>query len=206
MISFSFWFNAVPLCSGISSSSIRTRSFSTVQELAPLEDESSEDSAKDNVEHLLTHQDDVARLMKMERKSGIVVPGKRWFPYLDRFRCGTEYLRSSEKIWTFAVEFPNLDLPLLQTADVAAYSSATEISYMRLINLFQGLGNAQVLCVELETIECLMDFPALLEREPCPFSRLKTLIVKTDEEGITIPNPVLNFFGSDFKLRVRMMG
>ncbi|XVF60551.1 hypothetical protein PTKIN_Ptkin08bG0056900 [Pterospermum kingtungense] len=54
---------------------IRTRSFSAVQELASLEDESPEDSAKDTVEHLLTHQDDVAR-----------------------FRCGTEYLRSNEVI------------------------------------------------------------------------------------------------------------
>ncbi|XVF60620.1 hypothetical protein PTKIN_Ptkin08bG0062700 [Pterospermum kingtungense] len=78
--------------------SIRTRSISAVQELAPLEDESSEDSAKDNVEHLLTHQDDIARLMKLERKSEIVVPSKRWFPYLNRFRCETEYLRSSEVI------------------------------------------------------------------------------------------------------------
>ncbi|XVF60624.1 hypothetical protein PTKIN_Ptkin08bG0063100 [Pterospermum kingtungense] len=89
---------SVTLCCGISSSSIRTRSFSSVQELASLEDESLEDSAEDTVEHLLTHQDDVAKLMKMERKSGIVVPSKRWFPYLDRFRCGTEYLRSSEVI------------------------------------------------------------------------------------------------------------
>ena len=94
----SFWFNAVPLCSRISSTRIRTRSFSVVQEVVPLEDESPEDLAKDTVEQLLTHQDDVARLMKMERKSGNEVPSKRWFPYFDRFRCGSEYLRSREVI------------------------------------------------------------------------------------------------------------
>ena len=49
-------------------------------------------------EHLLSHQDNVARLMKMERKSGMEVHSKRWFPYLDRFRCGSEYLSSKEVI------------------------------------------------------------------------------------------------------------
>ncbi|XVF14347.1 hypothetical protein REPUB_Repub09cG0051200 [Reevesia pubescens] len=90
--------SSVPLCSRINYSRIQTRSFSAVQEVAPFEDESPEDLAKDTVEHLLTHQDDVARFMKMERKSGMEVPSKRWFPYLDRFRCGNEYLSSREVI------------------------------------------------------------------------------------------------------------
>ncbi|XP_021297755.1 uncharacterized protein LOC110426776 isoform X3 [Herrania umbratica] len=33
--------------------------------------------------------------MKMERKSGMEVPSK-WFPYLDRFKCGSDYLTSRE--------------------------------------------------------------------------------------------------------------
>ncbi|EOY03575.1 TRNA/rRNA methyltransferase family protein [Theobroma cacao] len=86
---------SAPLCSRICSRRIRTRSFSAVQETAPLEDESPEELEKDTVEHLLTHQDDVSRLMKMERKSGMEVPSK-WFPYLDRFRCGSDYLTSRE--------------------------------------------------------------------------------------------------------------
>lgn len=89
---------SVPLCNRISSCRIRTRSFSAIPEVAPLEDESLEDLAKDTVEHLLTHQDDVARLMKMERRSGMDIHSKRWFPYLDRFKCGSESLNSREVI------------------------------------------------------------------------------------------------------------
>ncbi|OMO87728.1 tRNA/rRNA methyltransferase, SpoU [Corchorus capsularis] len=88
--------SSVPLCSGIDSSRIQTRSFSAVQQAIPLEDESLEDFAKDTVERLLTDQDDMARLMKMERKSVLEEQSNRWFPYLDRFRCGSEYLSSRE--------------------------------------------------------------------------------------------------------------
>jgi hypothetical protein len=59
--------------------------------------------SNDTVEHLLANPDDVARLMKMDRRSvtldgrGDSVRSDRWFPYLDRFRCGTgECLSSSE--------------------------------------------------------------------------------------------------------------
>ncbi|KAF7820501.1 tRNA (guanosine(18)-2'-O)-methyltransferase-like [Senna tora] len=63
-----------------------------------------EDQSKDTVEHLLTNTDDVARLMKMERRSaqiqsdGRAEPNSpnRWFPYLDRFKCENAYVRSSE--------------------------------------------------------------------------------------------------------------
>ncbi|XVF16699.1 hypothetical protein REPUB_Repub10bG0054800 [Reevesia pubescens] len=65
-----------------SSGRIRTRSFSAVQEVAPLEDDTPADLAKDTMEHLLTHQDDVARLMKMERNSEIEVPSERCFPWI----------------------------------------------------------------------------------------------------------------------------
>uniref|UniRef100_A0A0A0LC15 tRNA/rRNA methyltransferase SpoU type domain-containing protein n=2 Tax=Cucumis sativus TaxID=3659 RepID=A0A0A0LC15_CUCSA len=56
---------------------------------------------QDTVEHLLTHSNDVARLMKMERRSveldGAEYPHKgRWFPYLDKYSCGSSWLNSGE--------------------------------------------------------------------------------------------------------------
>lgn len=56
------------------------------------------------VEHLLSNPDDVARLMKMERRcdhnanadGGRGRSSSRWFPYLDEFRCGTQCLNSAE--------------------------------------------------------------------------------------------------------------
>ncbi|KAK9090783.1 hypothetical protein Sjap_023960 [Stephania japonica] len=52
---------------------------------------------KDTVEDLLLNKDDVAGLMKMERKSGNG-DGKRWFPYVDRLRAGNLVLNSGEVI------------------------------------------------------------------------------------------------------------
>lgn len=54
-----------------------------------------EDPAKDNVAHLLTHPDDIAGLMKMERRRGGRKSGK-WFPYLNGYKCGSSYLSSDE--------------------------------------------------------------------------------------------------------------
>ncbi|PON65979.1 tRNA/rRNA methyltransferase [Parasponia andersonii] len=56
---------------------------------------------EDNVEHLLTHRDDVVSLMKMERRRIELDHGRKsggggWFPYLDRFSCGSYYLSSGE--------------------------------------------------------------------------------------------------------------
>ncbi|KAJ7971031.1 tRNA guanosine-2'-O-methyltransferase [Quillaja saponaria] len=61
-----------------------------------------EEQPKDTVEHLLTNSDDVARLMKMERRSMHCDGGTesnnptRWFPYLDRYKCGNAYVSSTE--------------------------------------------------------------------------------------------------------------
>lgn len=61
-----------------------------------------ETHTQDTVEHLLTHSDDVARLMKMERRpldlaTGVDSSRKgRWFPYLDKFSCGSSWLNSGE--------------------------------------------------------------------------------------------------------------
>ncbi|OVA00732.1 tRNA/rRNA methyltransferase [Macleaya cordata] len=68
--------------------------------------ELSEDLTKDKVEELLSnHDDDVARFMKMERRSEIDNVGgqvrthqRKWFPYLDMFKSGSSYLTSSEVI------------------------------------------------------------------------------------------------------------
>lgn len=56
---------------------------------------------QDTVEHLLTHSDDVSRLMKMERRpvelDGAEYPHKgRWFPYLDKYSFGSSWLNSGE--------------------------------------------------------------------------------------------------------------
>lgn len=48
------------------------------------------------MEHLLTHRDDVVKLMKMERRRSGCGGGGRWFPYLDRFNCGGAYVTSGE--------------------------------------------------------------------------------------------------------------
>lgn len=61
----------------------------------------SEDPTQDTVEHLLTHRDDVARIMKLERRPLLLSQpqqrgGGRWFPYLDKFNCGGAYLNSGE--------------------------------------------------------------------------------------------------------------
>ncbi|XP_057982136.1 uncharacterized protein LOC131167363 [Malania oleifera] len=63
--------------------------------------ETPEDSVKDTVEQLLSKGDDVARLMKMERRPEANVGGQptrptRWFPYLDRFKAGSSFLSSRE--------------------------------------------------------------------------------------------------------------
>ncbi|KAJ6402519.1 hypothetical protein OIU84_014590 [Salix udensis] len=54
----------------------------------------------DTVELLLTNRDDVLGLMKMERRitktHNDTVLGSHWFPYFDRFKCGSVDLSSSE--------------------------------------------------------------------------------------------------------------
>lgn len=60
------------------------------------EDSPPESPAKDAVERLLIDREDVTQLMKMERRPAIGDPGGRWFPYLDRFRCGASHLSSGE--------------------------------------------------------------------------------------------------------------
>ncbi|KAM4131308.1 hypothetical protein ACJW30_01G167100 [Castanea mollissima] len=66
------------------------------------ESESDVNDDLSKVEHLLSNPDDVARLMKMERRrdhnANANADGgrSRWFPYLDEFRCGAQCLNSGE--------------------------------------------------------------------------------------------------------------
>ncbi|KAJ6364689.1 hypothetical protein OIU76_029621 [Salix suchowensis] len=57
-------------------------------------------TSNDTVELLLTNRDDVLGLMKMERRitktHNDTVLGSHWFPYFDRFKCGSVDLSSSE--------------------------------------------------------------------------------------------------------------
>ncbi|XP_056692867.1 uncharacterized protein [Spinacia oleracea] len=68
----------------------------------PLIPNSTEDSAEDTVEQLLSPQDNkiVSKMMKMERKpsGGAVLRDNngRWFPYLDKFKVNDVYLSSAE--------------------------------------------------------------------------------------------------------------
>ncbi|KAJ9173233.1 hypothetical protein P3X46_016392 [Hevea brasiliensis] len=97
---------------GSSPCGVRARPYGTLQGAISLEStefeagESQDNSEKnDTIEYLLNNRDDVSRLMKMERRlspvfdSGVepAQPLGRWFPYLDRFKCGNGvYLNSGE--------------------------------------------------------------------------------------------------------------
>lgn len=99
---------------------MRTRNYGTVQAAISVEtsdsnttntfslteqhndDETDSSSSKDTVEKLLTNKDDLTQLMKMERRpmalSGRGGGTRRWFPYLDKFKCGEVWLNSSEVV------------------------------------------------------------------------------------------------------------
>ncbi|XP_061365962.1 uncharacterized protein LOC133309220 [Gastrolobium bilobum] len=60
-----------------------------------------DDQSGDTVHHLLTSTEGVSTLMKMDRNPHpplLNEPQARWFPYLDRFRCGNGYVLSSGEI------------------------------------------------------------------------------------------------------------
>lgn len=108
----SFLHASLLLGAGSSSCRLLTRHFGTLQGAVSFEstefaaDESQDNPEKsDTVEHLLNHRDDVSGLMKMERRTSPIIDSRfelaqrvrRWFPYLDRFKCGSGvYLTSGE--------------------------------------------------------------------------------------------------------------
>ncbi|GAB4827332.1 hypothetical protein Ancab_034219 [Ancistrocladus abbreviatus] len=73
-----------------------------VEPICSISDLVTEDLTKDTVGQLLSSQsnDEVSRLMKMERKTlkGPCGNGGRWFPYLDRFRAGGNVCLSSGEV------------------------------------------------------------------------------------------------------------
>ncbi|KAI9153028.1 hypothetical protein LWI28_004686 [Acer negundo] len=93
---------------------VRSKQYGTIQAAISVErsnnsnslvDDNEEESSKDNVEKLLTNGDDVMHFMKMERRCtagesrGSSSKKERWFPYLDRYKCGDDvYLSSSEVV------------------------------------------------------------------------------------------------------------
>ncbi|CAL0318711.1 unnamed protein product [Lupinus luteus] len=94
-----------PHSSGLSFTS---RCYTSAQSAATTSAEAIEvDQPNDSVRNLLTNTEGVSRLMKMERKP-LLLEGEfgeseaelqtRRFPYLDRFRCGNDYLISSSEI------------------------------------------------------------------------------------------------------------
>ncbi|KAL5741335.1 hypothetical protein ACOSP7_028067 [Xanthoceras sorbifolium] len=102
--------------------SVRTKQYGTVRAAISVEssnnsnsfvdddddEAASSSSSKDNVEKLLTNRDDVTQFMKMERRCAVSGGGEsrgsssskeRWFPYLDRYKCGDDvYLSSGEVV------------------------------------------------------------------------------------------------------------
>ncbi|WCJ25644.1 tRNA (guanosine(18)-2'-O)-methyltransferase [Euphorbia peplus] len=86
------------------STRILTRHYSPISGAVSIDfsEDSIENSEKtDTVKHLLNNRDDVSRLMKMERRTGVEDKGQfnRWFPYLDKFKTGDGddvFLSSSE--------------------------------------------------------------------------------------------------------------
>ncbi|KAL5725912.1 hypothetical protein ACHQM5_008997 [Ranunculus cassubicifolius] len=97
------------------SNRVRSRNYGSVAQAIPSElaeiesvtndlslDESVDDSNdlnEDRVEKLLrSKENDVARLMKMERRTeiGLRDEDRRWFPYLDMFKAENSFLTSSE--------------------------------------------------------------------------------------------------------------
>lgn len=75
---------------------VRDVTVSAISSLEPLEDLS-----KDTVEELITNENDVARFMKMERRSKLCdgpqpSESRHWFPYFDQFKAGSTFLNSGE--------------------------------------------------------------------------------------------------------------
>ncbi|KAK6928139.1 tRNA/rRNA methyltransferase, SpoU type [Dillenia turbinata] len=86
-----------PLTLSLHRKTFPSRSFASSQTVLSLEAIDDSLSRNDTVEELLTNnKDDVTKLMKMERRSNFSNTEKKWFPYLNKFKCGNDYLNSSE--------------------------------------------------------------------------------------------------------------
>ncbi|CAN0856026.1 Putative FBD-associated F-box protein At5g56440 [Linum grandiflorum] len=87
------------------------------------------------------------------------------------------------------VEFTELTLPSLDHAHIrVAYEDDTE---KHLIMLLQGLNNATSLVLCSRTIRMLKDISGDLEDQPSPFTRLKSLIMRSGNDDV--PFAVLDY-------------
>ncbi|CAK7324306.1 unnamed protein product [Dovyalis caffra] len=98
---------------------------------------------------------------------------------------------------SYVVDFSGLHLPSLNYAHihVCAKQDKKREAYLDAINLFKGLGNAQSVKLHSETIEVLGSFPGLLELEPSPFKRLKSLKVAPHGKSLVPPHVMTYLLG-----------
>lgn len=95
------------------------------------------------------------------------------------------------------VDFSGLHLPSLNFArvHVCTKQDKKKEAYLGLINMFKGLGNAQSVMLHSQTIEVLGSFPGLLEQEPSPFKRLKSLQVSPNNKPLVPPHVMTYLLG-----------
>lgn len=95
------------------------------------------------------------------------------------------------------VDFSGLHLPSLNFArvHVCTKQDKKKEAYLGLINMFKGLGNAQSVMLHSQTIEVLGSFPGLLEQEPSPFKRLKSLQVAPNNKPLVPPHVMTYLLG-----------
>ncbi|CAI0413398.1 unnamed protein product [Linum tenue] len=90
----------------------------------------------------------------------------------------------------------NLTLPSLDHADIWVcdehdfVKDNKELVHQQFMTLFQGLHNAKSLKLYWATVEVLKDFCGVLEEQPSPFKRLKSLISEADR----VPYKLVNYF------------
>ncbi|KAJ6677460.1 hypothetical protein OIU85_010609 [Salix viminalis] len=97
-------------------------------------------------------------------------------------------------MWWISLDstFPPLILPMFMFA--LSKTRRKEV-YLGLINMFKGLGNAQSVKLHSQTIEVLGSFPGLLEQEPSPFKRLKSVQVAPDNKPLAPPHVMTYLLG-----------
>ncbi|KAK8537901.1 hypothetical protein V6N13_096301 [Hibiscus sabdariffa] len=104
------------------------------------------------------------------------------------------------------LHFSLLHLPALDNVDIRIHSSNNLkiFSFERLIRMFQGLRYAQSVKICSETIEMLTMIPGALEKQSCPFSRLKSLTVTCDGSSNydNVPGNVMAYFLSNSRAMV----
>uniref|UniRef100_A0A2P2KJM2 F-box domain-containing protein n=2 Tax=Rhizophora mucronata TaxID=61149 RepID=A0A2P2KJM2_RHIMU len=92
-----------------------------------------------------------------------------------------------------AMDFVSMDLPCVQYVDIAfslPFVQSRE-AYLSLTKLLQGLQNSQFVSLATSTIKALNAFPDMLENQPSPFNRLKSLMLKPNGECTSLVIPIM---------------